>query len=109
MSRVLQENFSKFANWTGACELLYEPSHQANRRTVGQDGLVVMRWDFWLMVNGVVTGCVQQAKCSQQDFADEVSKAKQHQGRTIDVTPTDYLQLAELADLQTCRTDLQNR
>ena len=40
----------------------HEWDHPVNRGVVGQDGLVVMRWDFRLMVSGFVTGSVLQAK-----------------------------------------------
>ena len=37
-------------------------AHETIRGVVGQDGLVVMRWDFPLMVYGFVTGCVLHSK-----------------------------------------------
>ncbi len=77
MSRVHRENFSKFTNWTGACNMSHATSSWTNRRSAEQDGLVVLRWYFWLMVYGFVTGCVQQVNCSQQDFADGVGRVQQ--------------------------------
>ncbi len=54
MSRVHQENFPKFTNWIGACDMKYERTCWSNRRAVRQDGLVVMRWDFWLVDSRLV-------------------------------------------------------
>ena len=42
---------------------LHELDHPTKRGVVGQVGLVVMRWDFRLMVNGIVTNSVLQVKC----------------------------------------------
>ncbi len=64
----------------------YELGHQTNRRVVGQAGLVVMHWDFRLMVNGFVF----KAKCSKQDIPDGESHATP---TANDATPTGYLQL----------------
>ncbi len=58
MSRIHHENFLKTANWAEACDMPYRWNRWTNKWNKGQDGLVVLRWDFWLAVSVFETGCV---------------------------------------------------
>ena len=73
--------FSKLTNWTEACDMSYTTNSWSNGRKTGQDGLVVMRWDFWLSVNGFLTTCVLHRRStpnrtSQMEWADITSRDK---------------------------------
>ncbi len=46
MTRIHEEDASSFTYWTEACHMPYRRNNWTNSWNVGQDGLVVMRWDF---------------------------------------------------------------
>ncbi len=62
VSRVHQDIFQSLRNGPEHATWIHELHHPADRGVVGQDGLVVMRWDFRFMVTGFVTSCVLQAE-----------------------------------------------
>ena len=87
--------FFEIVNWTGACNMSLGINNWTNRWSTGQNGLMVMRWNFWLMVYEFATSCVQQAQCSQQDFPGQCPTA-------IDAASTGYL-LSAMLPLVTVR------
>ena len=100
--------------------LRIKSSSQHEDRGIGwSGGLVLGLLTSSQWVRNAILGCygqcyVQQVKCSQQYFADGMSKAKQHQGRIIDATPTDFIQPAvdmfqRVKIREPGGTDLQNR
>ncbi len=73
----------------------YRTISWTNGWSAGQDGLVVMRWDIWLKINGFVTGCVLRRRntpnrTSPTEWADIILRGKHW--RSIDrKSPVSYI------------------